>query len=90
MKKEFSAEEALKNFDYVCCGEDGEITEFSVFANILAEDNVHEEGRVTFQCFQKFGAFYTGEKTFSRSLFDMYYRPTSEIKALRKGECSNE
>lgn len=74
------------DFNY-CCGSN-KVDDFSIFANIIAED----EENVTLERFQKFGKLKLRDTTFSRKDFEMYYQkiePDKEqMRALRqnKGE----
>ena len=57
------------DFNY-CCGSGDKLNEFSIFANIIAEDG----DNVTLERFQKFGELKLRDVTLSRKDFEMYYQ----------------
>lgn len=76
------------DFNY-CCGSGDKLNEFSIFANIIAEDG----DSVTLERFQKFGELKLRDVTLSRKDFEMYYQkiePDEKERSELRQQSENE
>lgn len=73
-----------KNFDYVCAEKGKPHDDFTIFANIISED----QNFVTIERYQKFGKFKLNNTTMSKDTFYEYYKKRAEKMEKYQSESS--
>ena len=71
-----------KKYEYICKKKDGEITPFTIYANVIDE----KDGNVTIERAQRYGKFPISNATMSQKEFYEYYDNIDKSK-WRKSHC---